>query len=115
MVNVTCNVLEPQKITLPLKNAAGQVLPAYSPGVAFTPEFAPGPNVKYDWRFLERGENPAASGIIVTMLTPGQLTVYLTASVGQQGQNSVRDSATLNAAGNANFQQPQIVVTDSVP
>lgn len=114
--NIICNVLEPQKVTLPLKNAMGQRIPAYSPGVYFNVDVAVDPGVIFDWRFLSQGEDPDF-GIIITLLSPGRANVTLSASVKSPNIpnfNKVQDNAILNASGNPNFQQPQIKVTDSL-
>jgi len=110
--NKNIQVLAPTPMKLPLKNAAGTAVPNGSPGVGFDAQFAADPGVKFSWRYLSPTES-ADYGVIVTVLSPGNVNVILSGFIpnpatGSQ-DNKVTDSQLLSASGTANFQQPHIV------
>lgn len=114
MSQVNVQVLAPVTLQFGLHNAGGKAVPNGTPGVQFDAQFAADPGVKYSWRYLTVQES-ASYGVIVTMLSPGTVVAFLSAgwidpTTGNLF-NKVTAQQVLVGSGNANFQQPTIVVT----
>ena len=110
MATAQKHTLQPVKVTLPLTNAVGDPIPNNSPGVVFQFEVLPfDPSVQFQARQLSPYES-TVYGIVVTALSPGQLRINMSASVGTAGTNKVADSVDIQFTGNANYQQPHAVV-----